>query len=153
MNNGLPGSEFPHYREDWIGRVTYNYDGRYFIEGNGAYNGSEKFAKQNRFGFFPSVGVSWMLSNEQFLKKDWLDKLKLRYSIGNTGDDNFSPVGSRWAYLTVWGVDGLSSGDRFGYGPMTSTSAGTSPYNQYYEQTIGNPNMNLGNLDQAELWL
>jgi len=123
------GSEFPRYREDWIGRLTYNYDGRYFMEANGAYNGSEKFAKANRFGFFPSVGVSWMLSNEKFLKKDWLDKLKLRYNIGQIGDDNF---GTRWAYMTVWAIGDAT---RFGTVPQNS------PYAQYYESTIGNPNL------------
>jgi len=123
------GSEFPRYREDWIGRVTYNYDGRYFVEANGAYNGSEKFSKKNRFGFFPSIGASWMLSNEKWLKKDWLDKLKLRYNIGRVGDDNF---GERWAYMTVWAI-----GDNTNFGNVPSSS----PYQQYYEQTIGNPNL------------
>jgi hypothetical protein len=47
------GSEFLNYREDWIFRGTYNYDSRYLLEFNGAYNGSEKFAQTNRFAFFP----------------------------------------------------------------------------------------------------
>ena len=47
------GSEFHHYREDWVFRTTYNFDNRYFAEFNGAYNGSEKFGSNNRFEFFP----------------------------------------------------------------------------------------------------
>ncbi|WP_431209964.1 hypothetical protein ACQ86N_28205 [Puia sp. P3] len=46
------GSEFEHFREDWVSRVTYNYDQRYFAEFNGAYNGSEKFGPNYRFAFF-----------------------------------------------------------------------------------------------------
>lgn len=45
------GNEFTHYREDWAFRSTYNYADRYFFEYNGCYNGSEQFAKKNRFAF------------------------------------------------------------------------------------------------------
>jgi TonB-linked SusC/RagA family outer membrane protein len=126
------GSMFPRYREDWVGRLTYNYDGKYLIESNGAYNGSEKFAPKYRFGFFPSVALGWMLSNESFLKRDWLDKLKLRYSIGKVGNDNFNYA--RWAYETNWatdGTDGLISGSDFS----------PTPYTQYKMASIGNPDL------------
>ncbi|MFZ4724426.1 MAG: TonB-dependent receptor [Paludibacter sp.] len=134
------GSEFPHYREDWVGRLTYGFDNRYFIEANGAYNGSEKFASKYRFGFFPSVGLGWMLSNESFLKQPWLDKLKLRYSIGTVGSDNFAS--ERWAYATRWGLDG---GDIMTFGPTyTTTDSRTgagATYLQYKESVVGNPNL------------
>lgn len=126
------GSMFPRYREDWVGRVTYSYDSRYLFESNGAYNGSEKFGKGYRFGFFPSVAVGWVASNETFLKFDWLDKLKFRYSLGIVGNDNFSS--SRWAYETSWALD--SPTPYFGY----PTSA-LSPYTQYKEAVIGNPDL------------
>lgn len=122
------GSEFPQYREDWVGRLTYNYDGRYLFETNGAYNGSEKFAPKYRFGFFPSVAIGWMASNEAFLKKDWLTKLKFRYSVGKVGNDNFQAA--RWAYTTNWQVEE----DRTIFG---NTSKG-SPYAQYSQAVIGN---------------
>lgn len=48
------------------GRVTYGYDSRYFTELNFGYNGSEKFAENHRFGFFPSAGIGWVISNENF---------------------------------------------------------------------------------------
>lgn len=63
------GSVFSIFREDWVFRLTYNYDMRYFFEANGAYNGSEKFGPNKRFDFFPSVSVGWMLSEESFMKK------------------------------------------------------------------------------------
>src|SRR5690606_18311131 len=51
------GSMFPRYREDWVGRVTYNFDNRYLFESNFAYNGSERFGPGYRFGFFPSAAI------------------------------------------------------------------------------------------------
>ncbi|OFX33291.1 MAG: hypothetical protein A2W90_03790 [Bacteroidetes bacterium GWF2_42_66] len=126
------GSEFPRYREDWVGRITYNYDTRYFFETNGAYNGSEKFSSKYRFGFFPSVALGWMVSNEQFLKKDWLDKLKLRYSYGKVGNDNTGA--SRWGYETNWAIDGAST--------VFGNSFKGSPYTQYLEANVGNPDLN-----------
>lgn len=126
------GEMFPMYREDWVGRITYNYDDRYLFETNGAYNGSEKFGKGYRFGFFPSVAVGWMISNENFMNFDWLNKLKIRYSIGKVGNDNFAA--SRWAYATIWSMDtGTAS---FGYPTNYS-----SPFVQYYQNVIGNPDL------------
>ena len=56
----------PYRKQSVVGRVTYSYDNRYFIEGSFGYTGSETFAKKNRFGFFPAVGVSYFVSNEKF---------------------------------------------------------------------------------------
>src|SRR5690606_23933327 len=50
------------------GRFTYALQNRYFLEGNFGYNGSERFAKEHRFGFFPSVGAAWYVSREPFWK-------------------------------------------------------------------------------------
>ena len=78
------GSEIPHYREDWAFRTTYDWAGRYFIEYNGAYNGSEKFSKDNRFAFFNSGAIGWMISEEPFMaflrEKKILDMMKIRAS-------------------------------------------------------------------------
>lgn len=95
------GSEFTRYREDWAFRATYNFDERYFVEYNGAYNGSEKFSDKYRFDFFNSGAVGWRLSEEKFMdwSRNWLDNFKIRYSIGEVGDD---AAGNRWAYATQW---------------------------------------------------
>lgn len=134
------GSEFPHYREDWVGRVTYGFDDRYFVEMNGAYNGSEKFAAKYRFGFFPSLGLGWMLSNESFIKQKWLDKLKIRYSIGTVGSDNFAS--QRWSYDSQWGLDGsdiTTFGTTYTNGDIRTGPGAT--YNQYRQLVIGNPDL------------
>lgn len=86
-------------KQGLVGRVTYGYDGRYFLEGNFGYTGSETFAKGKRFGLFPAVGLAWYVSNEPYYPeklKGVLNKLKLRFSAGRTGNDNTG--GSRFLY-------------------------------------------------------
>lgn len=70
-------------------RLSYGLKERYYLEGSFGYNGSERFAKSNRFGFFPAVGGAWIVSKEPFMKKasDWLSFLKLRLSYGKVGND------------------------------------------------------------------
>ena len=127
------GSNVPSYREDWAFRTTYNYAGKYFAEYNGAYNGSEKFSSKNRFAFFNSGAIGWMISEEKFMKSlKFLDMLKVRASYGEIGDDN---VGARWLYLSQWSYGGNS--------PMDPSINGNpnSIYNWYRETTIGNPDI------------
>jgi TonB-linked SusC/RagA family outer membrane protein len=71
-------------------RLNYNYKQRYLLEVNGRYDGSSRFTKDNRWGFFPSVSAGWMLSEESFMSKtrDALDMLKLRVSYGLLGNQN-----------------------------------------------------------------
>ncbi len=126
------GNMFPRFREDWVARLTYNYDSRYFVDVNGAYNGSEKFGQGYRFDIFPSAALGWVVSNEAFMSDlTWLDKLKFRGSYGLVGDDNFS---GRWKYMTQWG-----SG-QYAY-LVPSQIDGKSPYLWYYEQSVGNPDL------------
>lgn len=125
------GEVFPNYREDWVGRATYNYDSKYFAEVNGAYNGSEKFSTKYRFGFFPSMALGWMVSNEKFMKKmGWIDKFKIRGSIGQIGSDAGIP---RWGYVGSWSTG--TGGNQYDVNGTLSAS----PYPNYYEGTIPNP--------------
>jgi TonB-linked SusC/RagA family outer membrane protein len=124
------GSEFKHFREDWVGRVTYNYDTRYLLEMNGAYNGSEQFGPGHRFGFFPSVGVGWNVSREKFFQIEWINSLKLRASSGLVGNDN-SP--GRWLYASQYAFGGAGQLDQNPYG--------LSPYTWYTQSVLGNPDI------------
>lgn len=73
----------------YAGRFTYNYDNKYLLEFNGRYDGSYKFSKESRFGFFPSFSGAWRLSEENFLKDSQVfNNLKLRLSYGELGSDN-----------------------------------------------------------------
>ena len=101
----------PFRNEGLAGRATYSYDDRYFFEVNAGYNGSENFAPNNRYGFFPSFAAGWVLSNEKFFEpiKEHIDYLKLRYSDGLVGSDSGA---GRFAYLNrVEGQDGYTFGE------------------------------------------
>ncbi|MBC2844652.1 SusC/RagA family TonB-linked outer membrane protein [Winogradskyella flava] len=135
--NGTGIFAFPTYREDWVGRVTYNYDSRYFLDINGAYNGSEQFGPGFRFDLFPSLALGWTVSNEAFMENiDWLNLLKFRGSYGIVGDDTFitTDEAARWTYITQW-----ESGDSAFLVP--SDYQGNSPYTFYRETLVGNPNL------------
>jgi TonB-linked SusC/RagA family outer membrane protein len=69
-------------------RLTYNYDDRYLLEANGRYDGTSRFPKDSRFGFFPSFSAGWRISNENFMAgtNSWLDNLKIRASYGTLGN-------------------------------------------------------------------
>ena len=105
---------FPYRNAGLAGRLAYDYDNRYFAEFNFGYNGSENFAKEYRYGFFPSFAAGWMVSNEKFFE-DWTDKitmLRIRGSIGQAGNDKISD-GRRFGYLTT--INGSNGGHNFGY--------------------------------------
>jgi TonB-linked SusC/RagA family outer membrane protein len=99
------GTDFPYYNEGLVGRATYDYDKKYLLELNVGYTGSERFAPTNRFGFFPSAAVGWVISEEQFFKTavPWMNKLKLRYSDGLVGSDYAK---NRWLYTSSYFKDG-----------------------------------------------
>jgi len=135
------GSVEPSLRENWVFRATYDYARKYLLEYNGSYNGSEKFAPENRFVFFQSGAVGWNITEESFVRNlnlGWLDMLKLRASYGKIGDDMIQ-FGSRWPYMTTWDMrpNSGSSDQRF----MQTLTGGRSPYSVYYESGIGNSNI------------
>lgn len=69
-------------------RVNYDYKGKYLFEASGRYDGTSRFARASRWGFFPSASVGWKISEENFFSpvKDWFNYLKLRYSFGRLGN-------------------------------------------------------------------
>lgn len=103
------------------GRFTYDYDARYLFEGNFGYNGSERFAKNNRFGFFPSVGIGWVVSNEKFFRplENIIYNLKFRATHGLVGNDQIGYVSDRFFYLSEVSLNDpnrrYTFGENFGY--------------------------------------
>ncbi|GAB6120050.1 TonB-dependent receptor [Dysgonomonas termitidis] len=99
------------------GRFTYGYDSRYLAEFNFGYNGSEKFDKGHRWGFFPSFGIGWSVSNESFWSdklKEVVNKLKLRATYGLVGNDEIGD--QRFFYLSqvnIGGGDNYTTGYEF----------------------------------------
>ena len=87
----------------WVGRATYGYKDKYLVDVSAGYNGSENFAPgKTRYGFFPSLSLGYVVSQEKFMKKvTWIDFLKLRASIGKVGSDQGSSA--RFMYMEgVW---------------------------------------------------
>jgi TonB-linked SusC/RagA family outer membrane protein len=96
----------PFVTQGLVSRITYNYRNKYFAEFNAGYNGTDNFAKNNRYGFFPAVSVGWVLTQEKFLKGNpVLDFLKVRASYGLTGNDRLNS-GRRWLFVSQYNTAG-----------------------------------------------
>jgi TonB-linked SusC/RagA family outer membrane protein len=74
----------------FFGRANYNYKGRYILSGTFRADGSSKFAKGNRWGYFPSAAAAWRISDESFMQwtESWLNDMKIRFSYGTAGNNN-----------------------------------------------------------------
>lgn len=98
------------------GRLAYGYDSRYFAEFNFGYNGSERFDSNHRWGFFPSAGLGWMVSNEAFMAgtEQIISKLKLKATYGLVGNDQIGNVRDRFFYLSNVTIPNPSYGYNFG---------------------------------------
>ncbi len=128
MRNYLTGNaetlqlSLPNRNLGLSGRFTYSYGKRYFAEFNFGYNGSERFSEKERFGFFPSAGLAWYVSNEPFwndqLKKT-ISKLKLKATYGLVGNDAIGAAADRFFYLSEVNLNNSARqyifGDNFGY--------------------------------------
>lgn len=120
------------------GRFTYGYADRYFTEFNFGYNGSERFDKSHRWGFFPSFGLGWVVSNEGFWKGGKLSKavnfLKLKASYGLVGNDEISSSANRFFYLSEVNMNDGNRGFAFGtdfsttYNNVTMTGISVNRY-------------------------
>jgi len=103
-------------------RINYSFDDRYLVEFNGRYDGTSKFAKKDRFAFFPSVSVGWRVDNEAFFKglKSSINMLKLRGSYGNLGNQNVPGYYPYIATFTTGAANYLINGEA----PMTAYAPG-----------------------------
>src|SRR5690606_5113448 len=115
-NAGDLQRSLPFRNEGVSGRFTYGYDDRYLAEFNFGYNGSERFHQSERFGFFPSVGVGWYVSNEKFWEPmlSSVHKLKLRATYGLVGNDAIGGPEDRFFYLSNVNLNQEANGARFG---------------------------------------
>ena len=105
-------SSIPVRTQGIAGRITYSYKDIYLSEFNFGYNGTENFPKGQRFGFFPSLALGWVISNYEAVKKElpFLSLMKIRYSFGLVGNDELD---QRFPYLTYVGsAGGYAFGDR-----------------------------------------
>ena len=123
----------------FVGRVTYNYADRYMAEVNMGYNGTEQFAKGQRFGFFPAYSAGWVPTNEKFFPKNkWVSFIKIRGSFGEVGNDQLMVNGNTRRYLYLPNTYQLNVGG-YWWG-----NTGNTPSNYYpgaAEGDLGNPNV------------
>ncbi|QEC51073.1 TonB-linked SusC/RagA family outer membrane protein [Anseongella ginsenosidimutans] len=115
-NAGDLQRSLPFRNEGLSGRFTYGYDDRYLAEFTFGYNGSERFHKSERFGFFPSVGLGWYISNEKFWEPmiSSIHKLKLRATYGLVGNDAIGGPEDRFFYLSNVNLNDANNQARFG---------------------------------------
>ncbi|MDO6435686.1 TonB-dependent receptor [Flavitalea sp. BT771] len=115
-NSGSLAGSLAHRNEGVSGRFTYGYDNRYLAEFNFGYNGSERFAQNHRFGFFPSFGVAYNISNEAFFEPltKVLSRLKLRATYGLVGNDQIGDANQRFFYLSDINLNDAGKTQYFG---------------------------------------
>lgn len=111
VNSGYSESS----RLSYIGKITYDYDGRYLLEAAFREDGSSYFPVHHRWGFFPYVSAGWRLSEESFIKNNFkhIDNIKIRGSIGRLGDD-VAAANSFPAFLTGYNYPSTASGSLAG---------------------------------------
>lgn len=113
-NINLPSGDIvaslPQRNQGVSGRVTYGYNNTYFVEGNFGYTGSENFAPGHKYGFFPSIGIGYQLSNEAFFDRfrNTVTLLKIRASKGLAGNDQIS--NTRFPYTSVVNLNNSGNG-------------------------------------------
>ncbi|MBO9620711.1 MAG: TonB-dependent receptor [Niabella sp.] len=125
LRNALSGNagslqlSLPARNLTMAGRATYGYDNRYLGEFNFGYNASERFAPKNRWGFFPSIGAGWVVSNEKFFEPllNVITSLKLRGTYGLSGNDAIGNPSERFFYLSnvTFNGPGYTFGQNFNY--------------------------------------
>lgn len=95
--------------EGYFGRVLYNYDRRYYANASYRRDASSRFDKAHRWGSFWSLGAAWVLSHEEFFNVDWVNNLKLKFSVGSQGNDNIG----NYLYADAYNI--VNNNDEVGY--------------------------------------
>ena len=115
-NAGNLQSSLPYRNIGLSGRFTYAFDDKYFSEFNFGYNGSERFSKSERFGFFPSFGLGWYASKEKFMEpiSNTITKLKFKGTYGLVGNDQIGSADDRFFYISQVNLNNGGMGSNFG---------------------------------------
>ena len=125
------GYESAYNVEGFFGNAQYNYDNKYFGSFSYRRDASSRFAKENRWGSFWSVGAAWLINKEAWFNAPWVDELKLKASIGQQGNDNIG----NWAYTDLYTLSQVSDTE------MSASFARLGNKNITWETTT---NFNIG---------
>lgn len=134
----IQGDPYLFRKQSAVGRASYAFKGKYFLDASVGFTGSENFAKENRYGFFPAIGIGYTITHEEWFKpiseRIALDRLKFRGSIGRAGNDNVS--GTRFPYRErlTWSSERINLG-------MSSSGGVNATGNLLYEGQAYNPNI------------
>lgn len=159
-NSGDVQASLPTRNMGLAGRFTYAFDDRYFVEANFGYNGSERFAEKERWGFFPSVGLGYLISNEPFWNDDLkkvISKLKFKATYGLVGNDAVGDEKDRFFYLSQVNLNNSGMSYKWGIpGNMTtvngvSISRYANPEVTWEVSAKTNLGIELGLFDKMEL--
>jgi TonB-linked SusC/RagA family outer membrane protein len=122
----------PNNFRGFTGRIGYDYRQKYLVEFNSAYNGSDRFSEENRYGFFPAVSAGWNISEEPFFKDniEFVNRLKIRGSYGLVGNDKIGS-GFSYYYQQIY-----TTGSAVYFGDPNANTTGA-----VFEGTLGNPNV------------
>jgi len=135
-DRGIGSSDNTWTMNSYFARLTYNISDKYLFTATGRYDGSSKFGKNNKYAFFPSAGVAWRISEEDFLKGNALiSNLKLRGSYGSTGNQEIGTYNS---------IQLLGSGTTLFNGQRQPT---------VFRQSFGNPDLKWERVNQADIGL
>lgn len=144
IDDGIPGKNTAYRSANrmmsYLGRVDYNYKNRYLLTATFRADGSSKFSKQNRWGYFPSAAFAWRLSEEKFMRSvRWVDNAKIRVSYGQTGNDRIGDF-SRYPQMSM----------AYGYYyPFNNQT----PLPGIVNSSIGNPDLKWETTDQTDVGL
>ena len=135
----------PNNFRGFTGRIGYDFRQKYIVEFNGAYNGSDRFSEDRRYGFFPAASAGWNISEEPFFKENisFINRMKIRGSYGLVGNDK---IGSGFSYYYQQIYN--SSGNQVFFGDPNA-----NPSNGVYEGTLGNPDVSWEKEKKLDLGL
>ena len=132
-------TNLPYRLEQFVGKVDYAYKNKYYATFVNSYSGSENFSPSKRYGFFPSIGIGWILTEEKFLKPtQLLNYVKIHSSYGKVGNDAIGT--SRFPFNNYY-----SSSAGYAFGTGFSNSLGVAELN------IANPNITWENIYQTNV--
>ena len=138
----------------FFGKLNYNYDDRFMGSLTMRYDGSSRFGKNNRYGFFPSVSAGWRINQERFLKDvTWMDNLKLRASWGQTGNQEISNIARYTLYESNYGEAGFG-GQSYGTSyDIEGTNGGKTLASGLKRNQIGNDDLKWETTTQTNIGL
>lgn len=135
--DGLPSER----RGSFFGRLNYDYKGKYLLTANFRADASDRFVKDNRWGYFPSINAGWRITEEDFIKpytSSWLDNAKIRLSWGLLGNDASVP---QYMYESTYSLTGISH----------AFNNGSVQQNGAWIATVGNENLKWEEVNQTDV--